>query len=227
MIVLIAGMPRSGSTFSFNIARHILRARGRVHQEASEDVVATSERAGNADHVLIKAHHLTPQSLALGRHGAFRTICTVRRVEDAMASWFEAFELSEGVSIDVMRSWLKLYQQLRPAALSVPYVQIDRRPWLAAIQIARFLCPKAGLVEACIAARQFAKGRVKQQADALSEHGADVQNVGWSYFDRDTFYHRRHISTLRSRPAEERVSPELLAQIRKALATELIAAGLG
>jgi hypothetical protein len=28
MIVFVAGMPRSGSTFSFNVAHHTLRARG-------------------------------------------------------------------------------------------------------------------------------------------------------------------------------------------------------
>jgi len=31
MIVLVAGMPRSGSTFSFNVARELLLARGSVH----------------------------------------------------------------------------------------------------------------------------------------------------------------------------------------------------
>jgi hypothetical protein len=37
MTVLIAGMPRSGSTFSFNVARAMLIARGSIHQEANDD----------------------------------------------------------------------------------------------------------------------------------------------------------------------------------------------
>lgn len=37
-IVFIAGMPRSGSTFSFNVARDVLRARGSVYQEAPPNI---------------------------------------------------------------------------------------------------------------------------------------------------------------------------------------------
>ena len=50
MIVLIAGMPRSGSTFSFNVVREILLARGSVYQESCEDVIGAVGRSGGTDH---------------------------------------------------------------------------------------------------------------------------------------------------------------------------------
>ena len=132
VIVLIAGMPRSGSTFSFNVAREILSARGSVYQEASEDVVGVVGRSDGADHVLVKNHNLDEPSLALARAGAMRIIMTVRRVEDAMASWFDTFDaVPEPIALSVMHHWIRLFQHLRTKALIIPYEQIDRRPWLA------------------------------------------------------------------------------------------------
>src|ERR1700728_1375490 len=114
MIVLIAGMPRSGSTFSFNVAREVLRARGSTHQSVDEDVIGPVCRSGGTSHVLVKGHNLDEPSLALARAGAMRIIMTVRRVEDALASWFIAFDaIPEDQSLQMMRNWLKLFAQLR------------------------------------------------------------------------------------------------------------------
>lgn len=92
MIVLISGMPRSGSTFSFNMAREVLQARGTLQQ-------------------------------------------------------------------------------------------IDRHPWLAAWRIARFLYPVG-----------------------LSVSDGGVVDIGFSHCDRQTFFHRRHVTALQSRPAEQVLS---------------------
>ena len=47
---------------------------------------------------------------------------TVRRVEDALASWFTAFDaFPEDQSLQIMRNWLKLFAQLRAHSLIVPY----------------------------------------------------------------------------------------------------------
>ena len=145
VIVLLAGMQRSGSTFAFNVARDVLRARGRVYQEApaEADVVGALARAGDAEHVLVKAHEADPLTISMVWHGAVRVVCTMRRIEDAAASWMEAFGWSEAETVEYLRAWLTLYARLRGAALLVPYAQLDRRPWLAAWRIAHFLCPDA------------------------------------------------------------------------------------
>jgi hypothetical protein len=142
MIVLIAGMPRSGSTFSFNVAREILSARGTVYQEPSADVVGAVRRSDSADYVLVKSRRLDEPSRALARAGVMRIIMTVRRVEDAMASWLDTFDaVPEPTAVQIMRDWLWLFQQLRTKALIVPYPQIELRPWLAVWRIARAICP--------------------------------------------------------------------------------------
>ena len=184
-------------------------------------------KAGGAEHVLVKAHAADPMTVMLARHGALPTICTVRRVEDAAASWIEAFGWSEVETVEYLRAWLGLYTQIRGAALVVPYSQVDRRPWLAAWRIARFLCPDVGPGEVLRIARRHAKAQVKQRADALVRDGDGIADLGFTYYDRATFFHRRHVSSLRSRPVEERLEPDTLARIRAALAADIAAAGLG
>ena len=227
MIVAIAGMPRSGSTFSFNVARKILMARGSVYQEPQNDVVGAVCRSEGADHVLVKSHKLDEPSLALARAGAMRIVMTVRRVEDAMASWLEAFDaVPETVALEIMRDWLTMFRQLRSLALIVPYEQSDRRPWLAAWRIARAICPTAYPPEVLAITRQFNKSAMKRYADSLAPSDPGVFDAGFSYYDTETFFHRRHISSRLSRPAEQRLSSDRLLAIRSALAAEIVAADL-
>jgi hypothetical protein len=226
MIVLVAGMPRSGSTFSFNVARELLLARGSVHQEATYDVAGMLERSGGADHLLLKAHATDRATMALARHGAFRTIITVRRIEDSIASWLDTFGWSDAEAVQHLRDWIQLYIGLRDVALIVPYEQVDRRPAWAAWRIARFLCPGVRPSEALRIARRFSRARVKAHADTLTADGDGVTNIGFSYYDTQTYFHRRHVSGLRSRPAHERVPPARLACVTAALGPDIAAAGL-
>jgi hypothetical protein len=226
MIAFIAGMPRSGSTFAFNVARDVLRARGHVLQKDSPNVLAELARAGDADHVLLKAHEMDDSGLYLARCGAMRLICTVRRPEDAVASWMELLGVSEEESIDVMRRWLLLYRRIKPFALTVDYGLIDEHPFRAAWRISRFLYPNASVVEILQSAKRHAKARVKRCTDALPREGDHTVDLGLTWFDANTFFHRRHVSSLKSRPAEERMPAEQVARIRAALAEDIAAAGL-
>jgi hypothetical protein len=227
MIILIAGMPRSGSTFSFNVAREILSARGSIYQESCEDVVGAVGRSGRADHVLVKAHDLDEPSLALARAGAMCIIMTVRRVEDAMASWFDAFgSVPEPMALDFMHHWIRLFQHLRTKALIIPYKQIDRRPWLAVRRIASAICPIVYPSEVLAITHRLSKATVKRQTDMLPIEAPSIVDIGFSHYDARTFFHRRHVSDLKSRPAEQRLPSERLETIRAAFGAEIMAAGL-
>jgi hypothetical protein len=227
MIALIAGMPRSGSTFSFNIAREVLLARGTLYQEPSDDLVGALSRAGSARHVLLKCHALTAASMAMAKADAMPVVITTRRIEDAIASWLTTFEeLPESEAITTMRNWLQMYRDLRSQAVIVRYEQIDRYPWLAAWRIARAVCPTVGPLEVMRIARRFGKAAVKRRTDALNRGAPAIQDMGWSYYDTRSFLHRRHISEIRSRRAEERLSAERLERFRQALRDDIAACDL-
>ncbi len=220
-------MPRSGSTFAFNVVREVLQSRGVVYHESSDDVVGAVLRSNGAAHVIVKDHDFDEASIQLAQAGAFHVIMTIRRVEDAIASWLEVFEtLPEDVALQVMRRWLRLYGQLRQHATIVSYDKIDRHPWLGAWHIARAVRPSVLPAEVIRIARRFSKADVKRTADQLTREMPGVIDGGFSHYDSTTFLHRRHVSSLRSRPAEERIDPERMRRLRAELASDVQAAGL-
>lgn len=218
MLVLIAGMPRSGSTFSFNVVRDILRVRGRIYQSAPPpDILPELAKAGNdVQHLLLKMHQLDETAVSLVRYGAALAICTIRHPpEDAVASQIKIFGQSEESCIALIRDWLTLYAKLRPFALSVDYSLIDRYPLLAAWRIARFVAPDAKLREIWRTSRLNAKVNVKKITDSLPREGA-IEHMDFTYYDPSTFYHRRHIGSLKSRSAQDLLPAEQLQRIRNA-----------
>ncbi|NEX94958.1 hypothetical protein [Caulobacter sp. 17J65-9] len=227
MIVIAAGMQRSGSIYSFNVLRDVLRRRGQLHQEptcAVEAALVRAEAAG-ADHVLLKAHHADETLVRMLRVGAARAVCTVRRPDDAIASWIETFGVGLEESIAAMRVWLAFYQRIRDVALVVPYADVDRRPIRTAWRIGRWIDPRLSPVQAITIARRHAKAAVKARTDPLSPQDAGVADGGNSYFETATLFHRRHVSSLVSRPADARLDADQLAHVRIALGPQLAAVG--
>lgn len=216
MIVFLAGMQRSGSTFSFNVVRDILARRGTVYQEAHPSAAAVVERSGDADHVLFKAHNTDGMTVRLVKLGAVKAVLTVRRPEDAIASWIETFGFDLDTSIAHFQDWLSMFARLRNHALVVRYDDIERLPWSAAWRIARYVCPDARLIEVMGIARARSKRRVKAMTDKLNVDDENVQHISFSYYDTKTFFHRRHVSSLASRFATERIGADAVSTIRHA-----------
>ena len=201
-------------------------ARGGVYREAPHVGGGVLQRWGGAAPLLLRAQAADPATMALARHGALRTVITVRSIEDSVASWIDTFGWSDAEAVDHLQAWIQLYIGLRGVALIVPYAQVDRRPGWAAWRIARFLYPGVKPFEVLRIARKFSRARVKAHADALVVDGKGVTDLGFSYFDEKTFFHRRHVSGLRSRPARERVPQARLDHVTGALEADIAAAGL-
>ena len=217
MIVFIAGMQRSGSTFSFNIAREILLARGSVYQEPHPSIYSVIERSGNADHVILKAHAVDDFTCRMAQLGTLKVVCTVRKPEDAIASWIETFGFSLEDSIGRMRDWIEMFGRLKDHALIVDYDEIDLRPYKAGRRIARYISPDAGYFEIRRAVKRNTKAVVKEATDRIANEGDEVTDIGFSYYHSATFLHRRHVSSLVSRGAAERISAESVITIRREL----------
>lgn len=215
-------MQRSGSTFSFNIAREIVRARGSIHQEATNDVAAAIRNSGNSEHVLIKSHDISDLGISLIRHGSARAVCTVRKPEEAVASWLDTFGFDLDEAIEDFRRWLLMYREIAPHALTVGYETIERRPTLAAWRIARNLGLAVSPVEVLRAARKFRKVQIRKKFQTLEKSDGGVVDLGFSHYDSETFFHRRHVSP---EGASRSLAPEVVARIRDRLAPFLDASG--
>jgi hypothetical protein len=151
----------------------------------------------------MKAHSVANNTFNLIRSGGIKVVCSVRRPEDAIASWMEAFNFGLDESIGHMTGWIESFERIRPYALVLRYEEIDRHPWRAVDRIAKHLCDDVSFAEVRQIAQLYAKDRVKLMADSLTlvDHG----------------FHRRHISSLVSRPAVERIGSDSVSRIRDRL----------
>lgn len=217
MIVVIGGMQRSGSTFSFNVARDYLSSRGAVYQEPENDFLNVVSRSGESDFVIMKSHSVSSSCRRLINLGAAKSICTVRRPEDAIASWMETFGFTLERSIDDLKEWLDMFVEIRAHSLVIDYDDIDRRPFYAAWRIGRFLGYSSPF-EAHRIAKRHSKSAVKALTDNLENADRSLVDIGFSQYDGNTLYHRRHVSTLKSRDAAERLPAEAIRMIRDRLA---------
>jgi hypothetical protein len=219
VLVFIAGMPRSGSTFSFNVVRDLLRQRGTIYQESTANLLSAVERSGNAEHVLCKGHDADEVTLRLVELGVVKAVCTVRRPEDAIASGMECFGDNLDVSIASVWKWLVMFERLRGRSLIVCYEQIEIRAWLAALRIARHLCLDCSRDEIDHIVNKYSKENVIKMADTLPIDDARVHDLGHTYYDQETFFHRGHVCSLESRPATERIGANAVSHIRGTLAS--------
>lgn len=218
MIVFSAGMPRSGSTFGHNIVREVLSRRGRVYQKPDTSIANVLALAGDADHVLMKAHAADEETINRVRERSIKAICTIRKPEDAVASWLDAFDHDIDEIIAVFREWFALYDRIRDFALTVSYEEIDLHPLQAARSIARYVCPDAAEEEISEAVASHSKLTVFQRTATLARDAPGVRVVAFSHIEASTLYHRRHVASLISRPARERMGDEAIQAVRRAFA---------
>ena len=210
-------MQRSGSTFSFNIARDILEHRGTVYQEPNPHLLDVIERSDGSDHIILKAHSADDITIRQIQIGAVKSIVTIRKPEDAVASWMETFGFSLDESLDHFKDWIEMFRHIQNSSLVIPYDQIDRHPFRATRLIANFLCGHSSPLEVFNLARKYSKKTIKKFADQIEASGASVNHIGFSYYDARTFFHRRHVSTIDLRGGAQRIGDDAVSAIRASL----------
>lgn len=220
MIVVITGMPRSGSTFTYNVARLALETCGTVYVEPTPDIAGAIGRAGDAQNILVKAHSLDALGTALVKHGAVRSICTVRNLVDSAASLIDVFGSPSDSAIASLKNWLAMYGEIKDASLVIPYGQVENEPAKIAQAIVDYILPN-NAIDAAAIAEAFSKTEALRMSRELDPNGATTRHYGPSYFDTVTFMHRRHVETIRERNASERISLEDIARVQRALAPEI------
>jgi hypothetical protein len=217
MIVVAGGMIRSGSTFAFNIVRELLSLTGPVRTYSANQLDTSELDEPGAGHVVVKSHSPDSQLLAAIDGGSVRCVCTVRRPEDAIASWLRAFGFPIENGIEMVRQWLEWHGRVRDKVLTIDYRVIEEQPRDAAEAIVAYLKLDADSLWLERLLEKYEKSALKKQLDGLANDEKTV-DIGFSYYDRETFFHRRHISSERSRGAEEDLTGAQLAQIRAAFA---------
>lgn len=205
MTIFITGMFRSGSTWSFNVVRQLLLQRyrrERVYTAARDDTHAVLSEAPNHDVLLMKSHFLDDLGRSMIRAREAKAVHTFRDPADAIRSGMNAFGWSFEQCLEFVASSFDLMNLVRDAqnGCLIFYDDINRIP----VQIVTVLADYIGLpidpARASSIARAFSLDAVKPFTDALAhcpeqiESTRQLVHMGSTYYDRETFFHRRHIS---------------------------------
>lgn len=123
MIVVVAGMPRSGSTWSFNVAQLALGSK-----RQSPRTLAADSLPADADmfirhpcrHLILKSHFPDGTVLNLLKRSEVVGLATVRDPVDASKSWGRVFSEAP----DPVPAWLEWHQAYKGLFLEIPFAEV-------------------------------------------------------------------------------------------------------
>jgi len=208
MIVLCTGIIRSGSTWSFNVARLLLARGATAVRGEFSNKIRTAIRHGVAarvEHHVIKAHEPDRFGKRMIAEGRCRTICTYRDPLDCIASGIEAFGETFEDMVTLTRRHLELLKLQREAGgvHFVWYDDIVERPHERIRAIADYLGQSVDEYEVRRISRSMDRDSVSRLVKELPTAPADGKSRQQSW-DPETLFHPGHI---RERP---RTAAELL-----------------
>lgn len=224
MIVVIAGMYRSGSTFTFNVVKNLLERTGKVTQIADNSIEKVLQMHKEDEHLIIKSHAPDAGLTDLIRKSECLCVCSYRKPEDAIASWARVFG-GEMMQINgIFEAWLQWHSTVSDQVENIAYDDIETDSIGVILQLQRYICGSLDIDLAREIDRKLAKAELKAFYDQL-ERGDGKTDIGFTYYDNETFFHRRHISSIEPIRAIDELPAVMVDDIRKRLAPYCDASG--
>jgi Sulfotransferase domain len=198
MLVICNGMPRSASTWSFNVVLALLRCSQpscEVYGGYDEDIARFLETLPSAaEHAVVKCHGLDARGRTLAQADSTKILYTWRDPADAVVSCMRMFNYDFEHALAAVDSSLTLYDfhSQSGAALILDYQLIVSDTIEAVRRIAAFL----GLDDSSDTVRavteQTSLERVREKVESLADNARMVHRAGLVY-DPETLLHRGHI----------------------------------
>jgi len=219
MIVIVGGMPRSGSTFSFNIVREALAATGSVFSMATDNLSAALSGMSGEGHIVIKSHMPDEDITKLILAGAAPCVCTYRKPEEAVASWVRVFGYEVSQAAALMERWLQWHRVVAKKSLNLPFSLIEATPLTLILRIQRLVSGRARPFAAVTLRRRYGKQVVREQTAQLQGSETTI-NIGFSYYQGDILSslvcarNRTDRSCTHFNPAGDRSCPQAVCTLR-------------
>lgn len=205
MFVICNGMPRSASTWSFNVILGLLRhcCPGEPwHAGYNQNLVQFSKAAGeDVRHIVMKSHTLTPLGRKLLRVGAVKVIYTFRDLADAAVSGLQTFSSGGATFDDFLTSFdealeVLAFHRATGMALELSYNDVVEQPAAMVARIGAYLWPDG--VSAEVVGRVVeetslpAAERIVEQVNRMEAR--DLVAASHSRFDPKTLFHPNHLN---------------------------------
>jgi hypothetical protein len=213
MIVLCNGMPRSASTWSFNVCRRLfqlLRPQDSLCARYDENIAEVVDPLmGAYDHLVLKSHSLDERGRELCLSGQAVAIYTHRDPFDATCSIMAMFGRSFEDALESVRQSLDLreFHQANGHAHVVAYDSIRNAPLEAIVGIAQHLGlnPSGDQLDRIV--RETSIDAMRAIADQVAT-GRGAVRTPKSMYDPETHVHRNHIRDGGSGYGRARLSAE-------------------
>jgi hypothetical protein len=199
MLVLCNGMPRSASTWSYNIAMALLRHTAEEIYGGCDENLHRFLRGLPAScvHAVLKCHELDAAGLGLAQLQTAKVIYTWRDLADATASFMTMFNVDFEHTISVMSSSLDLYRRHRSnGALILSYEAITRQPTESVAAVASYLnvAARQQLITEIAEANSFDRMREKVKEISTLDYAERLvrHKIGYVY-DPETLLLLDHI----------------------------------
>jgi hypothetical protein len=237
--VFCAGMPRSGSTWQYQIVSHLLEAhRGGVRGgflERPEDFARMAEQtAGRAPWLTLKTHNGYPAYAEALRDGRAAAVYSYRDLRDVTFSLMHKMRLP----FEEIVGRLQLVQCLndhtfwtaQPNVLCQRYERIVSDPAACVVEVADFLGLRLADGEAERLAAAYSleanRARARELARRLREKGVDLDGAdNAALHDEHSQLHWNHIRAGRVGGWRDEATPEQLAVLAKECGVWLIENG--
>lgn len=216
MIVLCTGMYRSGSTWSFNIAKSVIKIQNKnnsIFSEYNESLQTIFlEHAPKYDNLIIKCHKVDEFGKLLIKHNCAKVIYTYREPLEAITSSMQKFNFTFSLALHNIKESLEFMQfQKRYAnVLIISYSEITDRITSSIKKIAQHLDTKLIDDEIESLKIKFSKDNVKSHSDKISELNENTVNIGFSIYEKESLFHKNHIRENRV-PWKDFLSEEQIA----------------
>jgi hypothetical protein len=221
MLILCNGMPRSASTWSFNVVTGLLRRSNPAQTLCGgydEDVVRfLSGIDWNTTHAVLKCHSLDQFGQRLAHLGAAKVVYTWRDVADATVSYMRMFGNDFEHALDVMDTSLQLYRFHFESgnAVILGYDDIMSYPGDAIELIARYLGIEARPDLIAEVNEETSLKRVRQKVEQLNSDEAQHRLIRHenTRYDPETLLNVNHIRDGGSGYGRALLSAEQLGRI--------------
>jgi hypothetical protein len=222
MIVLCDGMPRSGSTWAFNVCLHLVRLRwpgANVYCGYRRWVGAYLNEIGpDHQHAILKTHRLDAEGMALSLTGGVRSIHTYRDPYDAVFSFVQMFNATFETALEALRRALatRMFHRAYDNALMIPYHRVRRAPKRTIREIGDYLGVELGPVEVSLIHGETAFQKVKEWSSTIGDDPKrPVVRLDEMAFDPVTSFHRNHIRDGRSGNGRRKLTAEQRRMVRE------------
>ncbi|NUU39113.1 hypothetical protein, partial [Pseudomonas sp. C2B4] len=165
-------------------------------RRVSFDAIASTASlldAAQEKNLILKSHDLDEMGITLLKIGAMKGVCTIRDPFEAIESWMEVFGFSLEQSMIDFGKWLKTFQSIQQDVLVLRFDLIQDRPIIAIWKIARYLGFTLSPMEFFRLWKSYQKKSISKFSNSLSANSDETVDIGFSYYDKENFFHRRHV----------------------------------